>query len=1148
MDKNAIRKYAVWARTELIERVTQKAQQYGISEGEIIDANADSINGKLLSATEKKQRQALIAKIKEEGFEQVMEEVAYTWFNRFTALRFMEVNNYLPSHTRVFTNEANEFKPQILADAISLEIDGLDMDKVFELKNANKDENLYKYLIIVQCNSLSSVLPRMFQKISDFTELLFPDNLLRDGSVIYQMIEWIPEEDWKDAVQIIGWLYQFYNTEPKAKVFSKNGKITKEEIPAATQLFTPDWIVRYMVENSLGRLWINGHPNDELKSSWNYYLDEAKQEENVQAKLLTVKNEHASILPEQIKCIDPCSGSGHILAYMFDVLMEIYESYGYTTREAVRSIIENNLYGLDIDERAAQLAYFSVMMKARQYDRRFLIRKNEEDNADVPQPHIYVIVESNDIDSYTLEYFTNGDSNLDAAISSIIREMHNAKEYGSILNVTPVDFKLLYARFNEINNDINISRENALRELLPLVQVAENMATKYEVVVTNPPYMGSGSMGNKLSDYIKKMYPDSKNDLYSVFIERCHYFTKKGGYQGMITQHSWMFLSRFEKLRKKMQLVDTVNMAHLGPRAFEEIGGEVVQTTAFVKRNTNINGYIGTYCRLLNAPSQDKKEQMFLSGANRFYSSQDIFENIYGSPVAYWISQNMMRDFTEKELGDYGSTRQGFATGDNGRFLRFWHEIDMDKLCFGCVSVEDFWKKGGKYVPCNKGGETRKWYGNNYMVCKFDQESYAALLEMGNHLPSRDYYFKKGLTWSTLGNFLSMRYSSEGFVFETKGSMYFAFNEDNTKYLLGVMNSKVAMVALQVLCPTIDFHEGPVSHVPIIITDKKEIESLVDENISISKEDWDSYEISWDFKEHPLIRGKSISEAYKSWQETCEKRFTRLKKNEEEINQRLIAGYGLEDEVLPLVDDKEVTINKADLVRDIKGFISYAVGCMFGRYSLDVPGIVYAGGEWDTSKYITFHADRDGIIPICDDEYFIDDIVGRFVQFVEVLYGKDTLEENLRFISYALGGNGQPREIIRKYFVADFYNDHVKMYQKCPIYWMFDSGKKGGFKALVYIHRYQSDTIARIRTDYVHEQQARYRNAITDLEQRMNSASTSERVKLNKRLKIIQEQSVEIQLYEEKVHHLADQYIQLNLDDGVKYNYGLLQDILQKIK
>ena len=547
MNKNAIRKFATEARRELISRVSQRALKYGISDKEVGNPNDDSVNGHLLSSTEKKQRAALIAQIKEKGYEQVMEEVAYTWFNRFSALRFMEVNGYLPTRVRVFTDENNAFKPQILTEAIHMELDGLDMEKVYAYKEANDDDELYKYLLITQCNALNSVLPGMFQKIADYTELLFPDNLLREGSVVQQMIELIPEEDWKDAVQIIGWLYQYYNSEKKDEVFTalnKNVKITKENIPAVTQLFTPDWIVRYMVENSLGRLWVEGHPNDELKSQWKYYLEEAEQEPDVQAQLATIREEYKALKPEDILCIDPCSGSGHILAYMFDVLVQIYEAYGVDTRTAVASIVENNIYGLDIDDRAAQLAYFAVMMKACQYDKRFLRRK--------VQPHVYAIVESNHVDPNVVDYFCNGDAKLKEAMDTILSELHDAKEYGSILTVTPQDWSALYDRFAEITEDINMSREAVLRELLPLVQVAEALAQKYDAVVTNPPYMGNGRFSLKLTEYARTYYSDSKNDLYSVMIERCGIMTQRGGFTALITMQSWVNAPTFKNLRKKL--------------------------------------------------------------------------------------------------------------------------------------------------------------------------------------------------------------------------------------------------------------------------------------------------------------------------------------------------------------------------------------------------------------------------------------------------------------------------------------------------------------------------------------------------------------------------------------------------------------------
>ena len=1173
MDKNAIKKFAVWARTELIARVSLKGVEYGITEDNIEDANADSVGGKVLTADEKKQRQALIVEINDKGYKQVMEEVAYTWFNRFSALRFMEVNGYLPSHVRVFTDEENNFKPQIITEAIHLDLDGLNMEKVYELKDAEKTEELYKYLLTVQCNALNKILPGMFQKIADYTELLLPDNLLREGSVIQQMIELIPEDDWKDAVQIIGWLYQYYNSEKKDDVFAalkKNVKITKENIPAATQLFTPDWIVRYMVENSLGRLWLEGHPDakDQLlpteeeqsayaagnrdmeDTKWHYYLEEAEQEPEVQAQLAEIRKEYAALTPDQLKVIDPCSGSGHILAYMFDVLMKIYESYGYTTREAVASIVENNLYGLDIDDRAAQLAYFAVMMKARQYDRRFF-------SCGI-QPHVYAIVESNHVDQFALEYFCNGDAKLKKAMDTIISELHDAKEYGSILTVTPQDWSALYARFAEIKEDIHISREVALRGLLPLVQVAEALAQKYDVVVTNPPYMGSGGMGAKLTDFVKKSYPDSKSDMSTVCMEKSLSMCRKNGFMTMINIPVWMFLASYENFRNALLRDNTIiNMIHPGRGIF----GSDFGTTTFVFRKSNPCGYIGCYHRLFDAQgevkSNEEREKAFLDKKGQFYADQLNFSKIPGNPVAYWVSDILMEAFAKEIfIGDICEPRVGMATANNDRFIRLWYEVGMDKIGLGMKCREEAVNSKKKWFPFAKGGEFRKWYGNNDYVVNWENDG----IEIRNfkdektgrirsHNYNLDYIFQSAITWTVISSATtSFRFCPEGFLYSNSGYGMFFPHKNDIPAILGFLNTSVVMSILSVLSPTIGFESGYLRKIPYLST-PDEVTAVVNECISIARADWDSFETSWDFKHHPLLRKvPTITEAFEQWQAECDDRFNHLKSNEEELNRIFIDIYGLQDELTPEVEDKDVTVRKADLGRDIRSFISYAVGCMFGRYSLDVDGLTYAGGEWDDSKYTSFAADKDNIIPICDDEYFEDDIVGLFVEFVKTVYGADVLDENLKFIADALGGKGQPKDVIRNYFLSDFYSDHCKIYQKRPIYWLFDSGKKNGFKALIYMHRYQPDTIARIRTDYVHEQQARYRTAIADLEQRIANASTGERVKLNRKLTTLQAQDTEIRTYEEKIHHLADQMISIDLDDGVKKNYAIFQDVLAKIK
>lgn len=853
MNKNAIQKFAIWARNELIAQVSQRAYQYGIDESGFGDASADTLNGRLLAAEEKSQRQELIKQIKEKGYKQVMEEVAYTWFNRFIALRFMEVNNYLPSHIRVFSDASGAFKPEILNDVLHLDLPGLDSGKVAEYIESNDTEALYRYLLLTQCNALNSALPVMFERMGGYTEMLLPNNILRQDSVLGHMVSDIPEEDWQDAVQIIGWLYQYYNTELKDDTFAqlkKNVKITKERIPAATQLFTPDWIVRYMVENSLGRLWLEGHPNAELHDGWKYYLDEAEQEPEVEAQLAKLREEYKTIKPEEIKVIDPCMGSGHILVYAFDVLMQIYTSAGWDQREAAQSILKNNLYGLDIDDRAAQLAYFAVMMKARQYDRRLLTRGI--------QPNIYSIRESNGIQTMTIEYFHKNDPKLKADIERIVTEMRDAKEYGSILNITPVDFAGLYARFDEIRNDINMMQMSALDELLPLVKCAELLAQKYDVVVTNPPYMAVSNAGAKVNDYVKKNFPDSKADLFAVFIERCGQMAKKNGYQAMITQHAWMFLSSFEKLRTKLLAVDIVNMAHLGARAFEEIGGEVVQTTSFVIRKSHIADYKGEYCRLIEPTSQQGKEDMFLSGENRYAADQSNFSKIPGSPVAYWVSSAIIRMFEAKRVNEYGTPRQGLASGDNGRFLRLWYEVQFPLIGIGIADEHELDKKQKWYAPHNKGGQYRKWYGNLEYVIRFSPQNREALSSLGNHLPSRKFYFKTGFTWSdlTTGSF-GARYIDCGAVFDTTGPTFFinSSSEKTLKYILGYFNSTTFNHVARIFCSGLHFSNGVIADLPCMLNSVLEdrVYEIANAQIDLSKIDWDSYETSWDFKRNPLV-------------------------------------------------------------------------------------------------------------------------------------------------------------------------------------------------------------------------------------------------------------------------------------------------------
>lgn len=866
MNKNAIQKFAIWARNELIAQVSQRAYQYGIDESGFGDASADTLNGRLLTAEEKSQRQELIGRIREKGYQQVMEEVAYTWFNRFIALRFMEVNNYLPSHIRVFSDASGAFKPEILNDVLHLDLPGLDSGKVAEYIESNDTEALYRYLLLTQCNALNSALHVMFERMGGYTEMLLPNNILRQDSVLGHMVSDIPEEDWQDAVQIIGWLYQYYNTELKDDTFAqlkKNVKITKERIPAATQLFTPDWIVRYMVENSLGRLWLEGHPNAELRDGWKYYLDEVEQEPDVEAQLAKLREAYKTIKPEEIKVIDPCMGSGHILVYAFDVLMQIYTSAGWDQREAAQSILKNNLFGLDIDDRAAQLAYFAVMMKARQYDRRLLTRGI--------QPHIYAFAESNTITTAPLHDMgiTLSRDEYDTAVKQVLRlldELRDAKEYGSILTVTPCDWDLL-RRFAVPRTEdeggqqlLGIHGEQIAAPLLQrLINIGEALSQQYDVVVTNPPYMAVSNAGAKVNDYVKKNFPDSKADMFAVFIERCGQMAKKNGYQAMITQHAWMFLSSFEKLRTKLLAVDIVNMAHLGARAFEEIGGEVVQTTSFVIRKSHISDYKGEYCRLIEPTSQQGKEDMFLAGENRYAADQSNFSKIPGSPVAYWMNQNALRAFENTTLGEKTVASVGIQTGDNERFVHYWWEVLFDDICFSAKKEADSFQEK-KHFPYNKGGEFRKWAGNDYYVVWWQNDGEQikeSSLQTGHHYQqySDDLKFKPLVTWSRITTGLpAFRYKNSGYLSDMAGFCLYSTNTD-LRYVAAFCNSSVAAYYLQILAPTLNIMTGQVLALPVCASadNDNRILSFAESCVDLAKDNWDSFENSWGFKRNPLV-------------------------------------------------------------------------------------------------------------------------------------------------------------------------------------------------------------------------------------------------------------------------------------------------------
>ena len=1187
MNKTAIKNFAIWARNKLIADVSYDARLIGITEDGIAKPLPQSFGGTQffdigtaepysISGEAVRQRDKLIEVIQQKekdtdyktAYQYVIEEVAYTWFNRLIAIRFMEVNDYLPSHIRVLSSESGKLEPDLVTTPFDAELPftAEEEAQIFQLKQDNKLDEAFRILFLKQCNALNEILPALFEKTKNYTELLLSLSVIDQDGVVYHLIHDIPEDDFNiergGQVEIIGWLYQYYNTEPKAAAFAKNGKITKEEIPAVTQLFTPDWIVRYMVENSLGRLWVEGHPDCDLKENWKYYLEEAQQEPEVQAKLSEIRKEYAALNPEDIKLIDPCMGSGHILVYAFDVLMQIYESAGYSQRDAAKSILEHNIYGLDIDNRAYQLAYFAVMMKARQYNRRIL---NGENTC-----HVYAIQESNSINRAHLKYFGAGmdDIEKNAAkmqLEGLLDTLTDAKEYGSILNVESYNWDLL-RRFvaaedtaGQISMD-SVGVEDTAEQLNRLVDIGETMARKYWVTITNPPYAAISNLSPKVNDFVKANYPDSKVDLFAVFIERCGLMTRVSGYQAMITQHAWMFLASYENLRDKLLNKELINLAHLGPHAFDEINGEVVQTSSFVFCNDFFSNYNSTFVQLVGGKNEAAKAAMFISGEHRFNKTNEQLREIQGTPyTAYWASDVVLSAFKKSHLvGDVSEPRVGMATANNDRFIRLWFEVNRNKFGINISSRKEAVESRKKWFPFAKGGEQRKWYGNNDTVVNWENDGFEIQNfkdektgRIRSHNYNLDYIFSSALTWTVIGTEkTSFRFCPVGFLYSNSGYGLFCNNEKTKYYLLGFMNSKIAASLLKILSPSMGFESGYLRKLPLIESDSLDsIVERVKHCIDGSNAEWDSFEISWDFKKHPLLRNVStISEAFTQWQSECDDRFNQLKANEEELNRIFIDIYGLQDELTQEVEDKDVTVRKADLQRDIKSLLSYAVGCMFGRYSLDVEGLAYAGGEWDSSKYQSYIPDADNVIPITDEEYLDDDIVSRLCAWLKAVYGADTLEANLDYIAKALGNKGSTsREIIRNYFLNDFFKDHCQTYSvtgsgKRPIYWLFDSGKQNGFKALVYLHRYTPDTIGNLRIDYLHKMQRVYESEINRMQDMMDHSENAREVAAaSKRKDKLAKQLKECREYDEKISHLALSRIELDLDDGVKVNYRKLQ-------
>lgn len=1178
MDKPAIKKFAVWARNKLIADTKYRAGLVGVTETAIAEPLPQSnetvqffdvglpqpyrIEGDAVT-----QRQRFVAELNKEtakqgsytaAYQTVVDKVAYTWFNRLIAVRYMEVNDLLPSRTRVLSSADGRAEPQIVTtpfDAV-LDYSSAEQQQIVTLKNDNKLDEAFRLLFLKQCAALGDCLPRLFEQVDDYMPLLLALSFTDKDGVVCHLVNDIPESDWQDAVQIVGWLYQYYNTEPKEQVFAnlkKNIKISAENIPAATQLFTPDWIVRYMVENSLGRLWSEGHPDFD-KSEWKYYLDEAPQEPQVAQQLAELRKGYAALTPEDIKCIDPCMGSGHILAYLFDVLMQIYRSAGYTDRDAAASIVEHNLYGLDIDDRAAQMAYFVVMMKGCHYDSRFLRRHLN--------PHVYAIQESGELTTDALGRLGKQESTARALLDGF----KNAKEYGSILQpkVTLAELDKLEARLQEADRMAgygSLGVQGLTYQLLdvmyPLIDQARMLVQKYDVVVTNPPYMGSSGMNAKLSDYVKKYYPDSKSDLFAVFIEHGNEMVKRAGFNCMVTMQSWMFLSSFEKMRvNALQTKTITNLMHME----NMVMGIAFGTAVTVFQNVTVHGYKGTYNQIKLQDIENDVPKQFPVQGNRFAQvSTDNFSKIPGSPIAYWVSRSVRAAFLNDSVQEYTISDGQNITGNNEKYIRkFW------EVCSNIIGQDKKW------VLCARGGAYRKWYGNIEEVINWSNsaKSFYRKDNIARIIPEY-LWFKSGISWSRITSYKpSFRMLSNENLFEKTGVSIFLKDESKLYYLLAYLNSKVAEYLLRVITQVVSIQVRDIRSLPFKvkeIANSEQVYDLVKNSVSLSKSDWDSFETSWDFKKHPLLpelplgsecvfrdtNGKlgsvsvtpiALSDEYARWENECNDRFNQLKANEEELNRIFIDIYGLQDELTPEVEDKDVTVRRADFGRDIRSLISYAVGCIFGRYSLDQPSLAYAGGDWNPDQYHTFLPDADNVIPITDEEYFPDDLTGLFVAWVKKVFGADSLEDNLAFIAKALGTKGtSPRAVIRNYFLNGFYADHVKIYQKRPIYWLYDSGKQNGFKALIYMHRYNADTSGLVRADYLYKMEQVYESEIARMDDAIANGASREVAQATKRKEKLVKQLKECKDYDDRLGHIALARIPIDLDDGVKVNYDKVQ-------
>ena len=1169
MNKTAIKNFSIWARNKLISDIKYKAGLMGITEKGIAGALPQSAGGTefydigtsepyCISGKEIEQRRRLKEVIENKAadtdyataYKYVIEEVAYTWFNRLIAVRFMEINDYLPGHIRALSSETGKMEPDLVTTPFDAELEftSTEEERIIKLKQDNKIDELFRFLFIRQCNALNELLPALFEKTNDYTEILLNLSVIDQEGVVYRLVHDIPEEDFDvnrgGQVEIIGWLYQYYNTEQNELVYDGSYakvKVTKELLPAATTIYTPDWAVRYMVENSLGKYWVEISKDYEISKKWNYYIQSYKRGD-------TVAYQENSI--ENIKLIDPCMGSGHILVYAFDIFMQIYESAGYSQREAAKAILENNIYGLDIDDRAFQIAYFAIMMKARQYNRRILDKDTRF--------NLYSVKESNGFNRNHLNYLGAGfDSNekrsVIAELNLLLDTFIDAKEFGSILKCEKLNWKRLREYVNDVTDVKQMSfdsygLEESVSRLLEIIELAEIITNQYQIVITNPPYLGSSRFNTKLDNYVKKYYLKEKSDLSMIMYRKAlESFCAQNGFVAFITTSSWMFLSSFENIRE--YIIDNFTFSSLvdfGTELFEGKVGHNPIVSWIVQKAKKDDLFkairLVDYCY----SRRNEKEQEFFNQQNHYLTSQQNFSLMPGSPIAYWLSENVFKLYEKgKTMESIAHPKVGMQTSNNDKYLRLWFEVDYTEFEGSSLKL--------KWIKYLKGGAYRKWYGNLDYLLHYNKNPEYILQQKNARVLDLDFLKKKKCTWTDLTSGMnSFRFAPNDTFYDISGHCFFPADDDQY-WLLAYANSKIFAELKKVFNSTFHCQVGDVAKIVVpnlSLSTKETVNSLAKECVLCVKEDWDSYETSWEFKKNPLVCNVSLVEnAFSLWSEECLERKKRLKRNEETLNQLFFNEFGLVDEYDCTIQEKELSyMRNANDEKDIKSLMSYAVGCMFGRYSLDYEGLVYAGGTFDSSKYSTFIPDVDGIIPITDEEYFEDDILGLFCAWLKKVFGEENLEENLDFIAKALGKKGNSsREIIRNYFLTDFYKDHCSTYSvtgsgKRPIYWLFDSGKQNGFKALIYLHRYTPDTIGNLRVDYLHRMQRVYESEMNRMQDMIDHSTNSREVAAaSKRKEKLQKQLKECREYDEKISHLALDRIELDLDDGVKYNYRKIQ-------